>query len=743
MGTFALAIACILWVPQPALALDHHEDQNLSSNPAESVRPTESDGIGAGENADSQNSSGSQESLPGEYGKPGDCAATNPDPVSNDNGDTADDAAETPASDESESDTEPQQGPTANPDEASITGTIYIVQYETLASSAQARAKAEPSISYRAHIQKIGWQGAFQNGATAGTSGRALRMEALTITLNTGGYSGGIQMQAHVQKVGWQGVLTNGKTIGTTGKSQRIEALRIMLTGEISQYYDVKYRTHVQKIGWQDWVSNGKMAGTTGKGLRLEAIQLKLEKKGNPSPKQTEGIISIGYQAHVQKVGWQSNQIDNAIAGTTRRALRMEALRIWLYSGAYQGQIKYRVHVQKEGWMGWVGNGGFAGTTGRALRVEAIEIVLSGNIAEKYDIVYSAHIQGVGWQIPRYNGAMAGSTGQARRIEAIKIAIVDKSRRSGWYGNGSNWQYYRSGSPVKGTWVVTSESPLALKPGSQRYWIDTLGNLAVSRVVNPQSAIDTGSWLSYATSNGYVVRGKRAVSGGLMLADGDGRLCSATGWLTTSAYDGSTERYYLVSKGAYSVAKTGMFKVGEDNYYGWTDEGYIVRNGTAKLNGAWYYADNAGKLTRITNLSSKVSAYINWAVAMANDNSHGYSQINRWGPDYDCSSFVVSALKAAGFYVGGATYTGNMVSELTKYGFKYYTDLNKLKAGDILWVHNNSHQHTEIFIGGGQVVGATSSETGGIDGKRGDQNGREIRVGGYYNMPWSGFLRAA
>ena len=49
---------------------------------------------------------------------------------------------------------------------------------------------------------------------------------------------------------------------------------------------------------------------------------------------------------------------------------------------------------------------------------------------------------------------------------------------------------------------------------------------------------------------------------------------------------------------------------------------------------------------------------VNWAVAIAADQSHGYSQVDRWGPDYDCSSFVISAFEQAGVAVreAGASY---------------------------------------------------------------------------------------
>lgn len=62
-----------------------------------------------------------------------------------------------------------------------------------------------------------------------------------------------------------------------------------------------------------------------------------------------------------------------------------------------------------------------------------------------------------------------------------------------------------------------------------------------------------------------------------------------------------------------------------------------------------------------------IESAVQWAINKANDNSCGYSQAAnlRWGPSYyDCSSFVITALKNAGFNVGGATYTGNMRSNL-------------------------------------------------------------------------------
>lgn len=136
-------------------------------------------------------------------------------------------------------------------------------------------------LTYRGHVQNIGWQ-SYENGpATAGTSGQALRVEALQIYLNSGRYSGGIQYQAHVQNIGWQSWKGNGAIAGTSGRGLRVEALKVQLTGDIANYYDIAYRAHVQNIGWQPWTVDGNIAGTAGRALRVEALQLKLMKKGS------------------------------------------------------------------------------------------------------------------------------------------------------------------------------------------------------------------------------------------------------------------------------------------------------------------------------------------------------------------------------------------------------------------------------------------------------------------------------
>lgn len=134
---------------------------------------------------------------------------------------------------------------------------------------------------------------------------------------------------------------------------------------------------------------------------------------------------------------------------------------------------------------------------------------------------------------------------------------------------------------------------------------------------------------------------------------------------------------------------------------------------------------------------------LKWAIAIANDDSHGYSQQNRQGPDYDCSSLVVNALKHAGLETGDASYTGNMKAELMKHDFKWisWSDIkstSNLRRGDILLHRTSTSGHTEFYLGNNKNVGA--HDTYGHP-EQGDQTGKEISVNDYWYDYWDGVLR--
>ena len=319
----------------------------------------------------------------------------------------------------------------ANPEDSVDSSALASTGLPAARPSASSATTA--SVSYCAHVQNIGWQRYVSDGETAGTTGRGLRVEALS--LGVAGVSGGIRYRAHVQDIGWQGWHADGEDCGTTGRGLRVEALQVELTGAASANYDVYYRTHVQNVGWTSWTKNGATSGTTGRGLRVEAVQVLLVKHGQAIPtgdgaaysklaNATYSSPTIRYQAHVQSVGWQSETNDGSMAGTQGRSLRLEALRASV--AGVSGGLQYRAHVQNIGWQSWKKDGAIAGTEGQGLRMEALEVQLTGAIASSYDVYYRVHVSDIGWMAWAKNGETSGTVGLGRRVEAVQMKLVKK-----------------------------------------------------------------------------------------------------------------------------------------------------------------------------------------------------------------------------------------------------------------------------------------------------------------------------
>ena len=137
-----------------------------------------------------------------------------------------------------------------------------------------------------------------------------------------------------------------------------------------------------------------------------------------------------------------------------------------------------------------------------------------------------------------------------------------------------------------------------------------------------------------------------------------------------------------------------------------------------------------------------------WALEIAADDSHGYDQGSREGPDYDCSSFVSWAYYKAGLRTRPGGYspsTGEIYEVFTAVGFKDVTSQVSfstgagLRKGDVLL---RPGHHTEMMCDADRMVGAHQNEDGGITGgKTGDQTGDEISVQSYRNKSWVYCLR--
>lgn len=297
-----------------------------------------------------------------------------------------------------------------------------------------------PVLSYRAHVQNIGWQTEVKDGQMAGTTGLHLNMEAIVFNLEDWDFTNGtIRYQTHVQDIGWQNKVIAGQLAGTTGKNKAVEAIRIELTGVLAEQYDVYYRVHVTNFGWLGWASNGEAAGSQGFAYSAQAIEVKLIAKSDTNkPEKGEKAFCLNgtsgniiYQAHVQDIGWMTSVSDGMVGGTTGKGKHLEALKISLSEevtrfGDLSGDVICQTHVQDYGWLSEVSGENIAGTTGKNKHMEAVIINLTDDVADVYDVYYRVHVANYGWLGWAKNGEKAGTSGFNFSMEAIEIKLVEK-----------------------------------------------------------------------------------------------------------------------------------------------------------------------------------------------------------------------------------------------------------------------------------------------------------------------------
>ena len=139
--------------------------------------------------------------------------------------------------------------------------------------------------------------------------------------------------------------------------------------------------------------------------------------------------------------------------------------------------------------------------------------------------------------------------------------------------------------------------------------------------------------------------------------------------------------------------------------------------------------------------------------------SHGYSQYSRNGAggielvtvdgatfeiregDRDCSAAVINCYEVQGIDCGGASYTGNMRSCMTRSGnFKAVKRPTSYSAqpGDIYLAEGRHAAMCITSYADGDLLGQFSiSENGTIDGREGDQTGKESHIRKFYDYPWN------
>ena len=420
----------------------------------------------------------------------------------------------------------------------------------------------DSKIIYKTHVQSYGWQKEVENGALAGTTGQGKRIEAIKITLPDSDYTGNVEYQAYVQGIGWQSWKKNGELAGTSGQSKRIEAIRVKLTGEIAKYYEVYYSIHLAKIGWCNYESAGRATGTIDLSKKIEALKICLVKKDAETAPNTNGVKYVEgyksgnfyYNGYIKGVGATGNVSQGNTLGTIGKKQQLQSLTLYLDQSnklAPSGTIQYATHIAKEGWKDWSDAGTTNGASTGTNGMEAVKIRLTGNLAKYYDIYYRAHVQGYGWLGWAKNGQAAGTSKIGYRMEGLQIRLVSKDAAA----PGKNANYY---TEKKKTATIAVKDQMHLRAlayaSNTRYLIlvDTTANRVgiYSGSVGKWNEVTTGAKSTPTVKGTFTVQGKGK-------SFGSGYTC----WYYTQFYGNYLFHSVLYKQGSMSVIIDGRLGI--------------------------------------------------------------------------------------------------------------------------------------------------------------------------------------
>ena len=174
-------------------------------------------------------------------------------------------------------DEKPKEKTTENNNEKQNSNKIDVDPIDLNLDDINLKTQATPSISYSAHVQNVGWQSSVSNGSTAGTTGKAYRLEAFTASLSNVPSSYGTSGVSYSSSgSATSNSSSNGGTCGVTGKDNKITSFSMSLTGGIASHYAIYYRGYFENTEWASWKSSGS---TSSGSNRLEAMQAKLVAK--------------------------------------------------------------------------------------------------------------------------------------------------------------------------------------------------------------------------------------------------------------------------------------------------------------------------------------------------------------------------------------------------------------------------------------------------------------------------------
>ena len=392
-------------------------------------------------------------------------------------------------------------------------------------------------------------------------------------------------------------------------------------------------------------------------------------------------------------------------SGSTTQASHSNVYRMynaWTGEHLYTGSLSEAKSALSEGWR-WEGVAWVAPSAG--VPVYRLYNAWSGDHLYTTSKAEYSRLARVGWKgegVQLY-GAPAGSGAAISRLynrnvqTGSHLLTADASEkrsciRAGWSDDGNSWYASKlSKLPIAGFWTVTQ----AWTPGQlQRYWIGSDASVAVSRLIDPSSSpVDRGAgYRAWATASGAVIRGAREQGGVIYLADNDGRLATGSGWLVTDRFGQGMQRYYLYSRGAYSVAQLGRSSDGESDIGGahyTTTAGYVLRNMDFDDDISWFWANNDGRMSDVTDAQRDL-------VSVAYSTPSPGAGL--------CAMWVSQVFSRAGY-----RYAGGNADDMY-WRWCHSSDRAQLRVGMVIAVPSHSHSrmgsiygHIGIYVGRGQV----------------------------------------
>ena len=285
---------------------------------------------------------------------------------------------------------------------------------ENVTGQPTGKDSSEPTISYSANSQYVGWLEQVTEPNTAGTTGRSLDLYQIKISLANAVKSA--KLSAKVYSDGkW---LTYDKINADTEIGNADKALQIVNFNLSNQAgYRLQYRVHSADIGWQPWVNQGEDAGISGK--NVQAIDFKLVRDNSVIITKP----SIYYQAHISENGWLDYVGDSEIAGDIEKSNALEAFKIGI-DNISDYQLNIKTYDKVNGWVNYdnVKGDTIIGSTGKSLSLQAINATLNNN--DGYKLQYRTYLSNQGWSDWTNQGSVNGVTSGDNEIKAVMFRII-------------------------------------------------------------------------------------------------------------------------------------------------------------------------------------------------------------------------------------------------------------------------------------------------------------------------------